>query len=168
MSTSIEGIPREPKFPTHNAPRVWFLSCANSPIGISLCRHLLAHGDYVTAGVLPVEFEKHEDRSADFRDFLGEIGTQKDKEPWRARLRVLALDPKVNSQCQSAVADAVQSFGRIDVLFCCHSEVVVGSVEELSQNARTLSLVTGKSICRRLWCGSTSKRHGLLGVSGPV
>lgn len=119
-----------------------FISCANSPLGISLCRHLLAHGDYVTAGVLPLEFEKHEDRSADFKEFLEEVGTQQDKETWRARLRVVALDPKVAGQCQSAVAEAVQSFGRIDILMICHSEVVVGTVEELSQNSRTLGLVT--------------------------
>jgi len=142
MSNSHDvKLPREPKFPTHNAPRVWFITCANSPIGISLSRHLLAHGDYVTAGVLPVEFEKHEDRSADFKDFLEEVGTHQDKETWRARLRVVALDVRIMGQCQSAVAEAVQSFGRIDILFCCHSEVVVGTVEELSQNARTLTLV---------------------------
>ncbi|KAK0317242.1 hypothetical protein LTR82_011843 [Friedmanniomyces endolithicus] len=108
-------LPREPKFPTHNAPRVWFLTCANSPVGISLSRHLLAHGDYVTAGVLPVEFEKHEDRSADFKEFLNEVGTHQDKETWRARLRVVALDVRIMAQCQSAVAEAVQSFGRVDI-----------------------------------------------------
>lgn len=135
--------PRSPKWPTHNAPRVWFLTCANSPVGISLCRHLLAHGDYVTAGVLPVEFEKHQDRSADFKDFLEEVGTHQDKETWRARLRVIALDVRIMGQCQSAVAEAVHSFGRIDILFCCHSEVVVGTVEELGQDARTLTLVQG-------------------------
>jgi NAD(P)-dependent dehydrogenase (short-subunit alcohol dehydrogenase family) len=95
----------------------------------------------VTAGVQPVEFEKHEDRSADFKEFLEEVGTQQEKETWRARLRVVALDVRIMGQCQSAVAEAVQSFGRIDILFCCHSEVVVGTVEELSQNARTLTLV---------------------------
>ena len=52
----------------------------------------------------------------------------------------VALDMSMG-QCQTAVAEAVQSFGRIDILFCCHSEVVVGTVEELSQNERTLSLV---------------------------
>jgi NAD(P)-dependent dehydrogenase (short-subunit alcohol dehydrogenase family) len=143
MSKAADDVklPREPKWPTHNAPRVWFLTCANSPVGISLCRHLLAHGDYVTAGVLPVEFEKNEDRSADFKEFLEEVGTQQDKENWRARLRVVALDVRITGQCQSAVAEAVQSFGRIDILFVCHSEVVVGTVEELSQSPRTLTLV---------------------------
>ncbi|KAK5137046.1 hypothetical protein LTR08_001055 [Meristemomyces frigidus] len=126
--------PREPKFPTHNAPRVWFITCANSPVGLSLIRHLLAHGDYITAGVLPVEFEKHEERSADFKEFLEEVGTQQDKETWRARLRVVALDVRIMGQCQSAVAEAVQSFGRVDILFCCHSEIVLGTVEELSEH----------------------------------
>ncbi|KAM3423260.1 hypothetical protein BST61_g704 [Cercospora zeina] len=167
-------LPRTPKFPTHNAPRVWFLTCANSPIGISLCRHLLAHGDYVTAGVQPTEFEREEERSRDFKDFLEELsapstpkdGMDDDDEPdeqgkasrkekskerlekehrerelWKSRLRVVALDVKIMGQCQSAVAEAVRCFGRVDILFCCHSEIVVGTVEELSQSPRTLSLV---------------------------
>lgn len=148
MSKDHEAkLPREPKFPTHNAPRVWFITCANSPVGISLCRHLLAHGDYITAGVLPVEFERHEEQSADFKEFLEEVGSSQDKENWKARLRVVALDVRIMGQCQSAVAEAVQSFGRMDILFCCHSEVVVGTVEELSQSARTLTLVHGNCSC---------------------
>lgn len=167
-------LPRTPKFPTHNAPRVWFLTCANSPIGISLCRHLLAHGDYVTAGVQPTEFEREEERSRDFKDFLEELSAppaardgqdddeepgeqgktsrkekgkerlekeQRERELWKSRLRVVALDVKIMGQCQSAVAEAVRCFGRVDILFCCHSEIVVGTVEELSQSPRTLSLV---------------------------
>lgn len=136
-TTSDPKPPRSPKFPTHNAPRVWFLTCANSPVGISLTQHLLAHGDHVTAGVQPVEFEKHDDRSADFRAFLEEVGQQ---ETWRSRLRVVALDVRIMGQCQSAIAEAVQSFGRVDILFCCTSEAVVGAVEELGQSSRTLTL----------------------------
>ena len=130
--------PRSPKFPTHNAPRVWFLTSANSPVGISLTRHLLEHGDYVAAGVQPVEFEKHDGRSSDFRDFLEEIGQEA---TWRTRLRVLALDVRSMGQCQSAIADTVGSFGRIDILFACTSECVVGTVEELDGSTRTRTLV---------------------------
>ena len=137
-TTSDSRLPRSPKFPTHNSPRVWFLTSANSPVGISLSRHLLAHGDYVTAGVLPVEFEKHEDRSSDFRAFLDEVGQQ---ETSRARLRVVALDVRVMGQCQSAIAEAVKAFGRIDILFVCSSECAIGTVEELAQTERTRSLV---------------------------
>ncbi|KAF2722129.1 NAD(P)-binding protein [Polychaeton citri CBS 116435] len=139
--------PREPTWPTHNAPRVWFLTCATSPIGVCLCRLLLQHGDYVTAGVLPREFEQEPERSQDFREFLEEISSAghdngSKEASWKQRLRVVALDVRVMGQCQSAVAEAIASFGRIDVLFCCHSEVVVGTVEELCQSPRAQSLVT--------------------------
>jgi NAD(P)-dependent dehydrogenase (short-subunit alcohol dehydrogenase family) len=59
---------------------------------------------------------------------------------WKDRLCVVSLDVRVKAQCQSAVAEAMRRFGRIDILFCSSSEVVLGTVEELSQDARTLSL----------------------------
>ncbi|KAF1353155.1 hypothetical protein BDV97DRAFT_375289 [Delphinella strobiligena] len=130
--------PRLPKFPAHNAPRVWFLTSGNSPIAISLSRYLLAHGDYIVAGIQPVEFEKDEERSRDFKDLLEEVKAQ---EKWRGRLRVVGLDVRNMGHCQSAIADALQCFGRIDILFCCDSETIVGTVEELAQSPRTLSLV---------------------------
>lgn len=171
VASADPKLPRVPKFPTHNAPRVWFISCANCPIGISLCRQLLAHGDYVTAGVQPVEFEREEARSRDFKDFLEELSAphaaaaprhaaedddgrdlserdrekaekeERERELCKSRLRVVALDVRIMGQCQSAVAEAVRGFGRVDILFCAHSQVVVGTVEEMSQSPRTLSLV---------------------------
>lgn len=45
------------------------------------------------------------------------------------------------SQCQAAVAEAVYAFGRIDILLCCTSQAVVGTVEELSTSSRTQTLV---------------------------
>lgn len=122
----------------------------------------------MTAGVERVEYEREEERSRDFKSFLEELNalgppTDNDKadsiagpseelgpraekkarerELWRSRLRVVSLDVRNTGQCQAAVAEAIRCFGRIDILFCSHSEVVVGTVEELSQNSRTLSLV---------------------------
>lgn len=64
--------------------------------------------------------------------------------------------------CQAAVAEAVEIFGRLDMLFCCDSEgglnstylsdihgsayhtmdkAVIGTVEELSASLRSLALV---------------------------
>ncbi len=67
---------------------------------------------------------------------------------------------RVVSSCQSAVAEAVEAFGRIDVLLCAAGEsmalpfllhcgkyvdgflvALIGSVEELAQNKQTISLV---------------------------
>jgi len=81
--------PRSPHFPPHNAPRVWFLTTGTSPIAIALARQVLDHGDYIVAGVLPLEFEKRNERSEEFREFLEEV---KGTERWRERLRVVGLD----------------------------------------------------------------------------
>jgi NAD(P)-dependent dehydrogenase (short-subunit alcohol dehydrogenase family) len=71
---------------------------------------------------------------------------------------VVGLDATVVGQCQAAVAEAVEAFGRIDVLLCAASEgiflstvrmniiltvipAVIGAVEELAQSNRTISLV---------------------------
>ncbi|KAJ4316823.1 hypothetical protein N0V94_005236 [Neodidymelliopsis sp. IMI 364377] len=130
--------PRSPHFPPHNAPRVWFITRGVSPIAIALAKQVLEHGDYVVAGVVPIEFEKGEGQSEDFKAFLEEV---KNTERWRERLRVVGLDARVVGQCQAAVAEAVEAFGRIDVLLCAASEAVIGTVEELAQSGRTISLV---------------------------
>lgn len=43
--------------------------------------------------------------------------------------------------CQAAVAEAVHVFGKVDILFCCASEAVIGTVEELAASPRSLTLV---------------------------
>ncbi|KAF2640819.1 short chain dehydrogenase/reductase family protein-like protein [Massarina eburnea CBS 473.64] len=130
--------PRSPHFPPHNAPRVWFLTIGSSPIAIALARQVLDHGDYVVAGVVPLEFEKREGQTEDFRSFLEDV---KKNERWRERLRVVGLDGRVVGQCQAAIAEAVEAFGRVDVLLGSTSEAVIGAVEELSQSSQTITLV---------------------------
>lgn len=44
-------------------------------------------------------------------------------------------------QCGAAIAEAVQVFGRIDILLCCKFESVIGTVEELSTSPATETLV---------------------------
>jgi NAD(P)-dependent dehydrogenase (short-subunit alcohol dehydrogenase family) len=50
-------------------------------------------------------------------------------------------DGRIVGQCQAAIAEAVEAFGRVDVLLGSTSEAVIGSVEELSQNNQTITLV---------------------------
>ena len=83
--------PRSPHFPPHNAPRVWFITRGASPIAIALARQVLEHGDYVVAGVMPIEFEKREGQSEDFRTFLEDV---KATDRWREHLRVVGLDSR--------------------------------------------------------------------------
>jgi NAD(P)-dependent dehydrogenase (short-subunit alcohol dehydrogenase family) len=117
---------------------VWFITTGTSPTAIALAKQVLDHGDYVVAGVLPLEFEKREGQSEEFRGFLEDV---KKAERWRERLRVVGLDGRVVSQCQAAIAEAVEAFGRIDVLLGSTSEAVIGAVEELAQSHHTINLV---------------------------
>ncbi|KAF2156230.1 short chain dehydrogenase/reductase family protein-like protein [Myriangium duriaei CBS 260.36] len=126
---------RPPKFPTHNTPRVWFLTAASSPIGVALARHLLSHGDFVIAGVAPGHFSNTGDVPSDtaydedFATLLSEIAADATR---RTHLRVVALNPRSMAQCQSAMAEALVAFERVDILVCCSSFCAVGSVEELA------------------------------------
>ena len=153
---------------THNSPRTWLITSALSPLQIRLIRLLLAHGDYVVACVAPYEID-NEERSAEFRALVDECKSgRKDREGWKDRLRGVRCDGKVMGQCSAAVAEAVQFFGRVDILLCCRSEgtfvapalpgwglgmhgksvceahgriAIVGTVEELSTTAVTQNLV---------------------------
>jgi NAD(P)-dependent dehydrogenase (short-subunit alcohol dehydrogenase family) len=88
---SGSGATPAPTFPTHNAPLVWLITSGDSPIGISLARQLLDHGDYVVTGIIPAEFEKDGYRSEELKSFLAEVG-EKTADGWKDRLRIVALD----------------------------------------------------------------------------
>jgi NAD(P)-dependent dehydrogenase (short-subunit alcohol dehydrogenase family) len=48
---------------------------------------------------------------------------------------------RMMGQCQAAVAEAVHVFGRVDILLCCTSQAIIGTVEELAASQRTQNLV---------------------------
>lgn len=107
---------------THNSPRVWFMTSALSPLIVRLIKLLLAHGDYVAAGLPPHEIED-EERSAEYRELINECKSgRKDREGWKDRIRGIRCDGRIMGQCGAAVAEAVEVFGRIDILLCCTSE----------------------------------------------
>lgn len=107
---------------THNSPRTWLLTAALSPLAVRLIRQLLAHGDYVVACLPPHEID-HPDRSIEFRELIDECkSNRKDREGWKDRIRGIRCDGTVMGSCGAAVAEAIQVFGRIDILLCCKSE----------------------------------------------
>ncbi|KAJ9314974.1 hypothetical protein DTO271D3_4713 [Paecilomyces variotii] len=128
------------QFPSHPEPRVWVISSGDSPIGISLARQVLAHGDYVVAGLVPQQNERDEIRREQFKAFLEEVETH-DHEGWRQRLKGIELDLRMMGECQAVIAETVSRFGKVDILVCCTSQAVVGTVEELAASQRTLNLV---------------------------
>ncbi|CAD6575250.1 MAG: hypothetical protein ASARMPREDX12_007161 [Alectoria sarmentosa] len=120
--------PPPPTFPPHSAPRTWLITACTSPIGIAIARQALSHNDNVIAGLNPRhlavtsddgEEREEEGRGDEFRQF------------WQ----------DVMGLCQAAVAEAVEAFGKLDILLCCSSEALVGTVEELAASPRTQTLV---------------------------
>ncbi|KAK7432475.1 hypothetical protein QQZ08_001040 [Neonectria magnoliae] len=126
---------------THNSRRTWLLTAALSPLATRLIRQLLAHGDCVVA-CLPAHEIDHFERSAEFRALIEECKSdRRDREGWRERIRGIRCDGTVMGSCGAAVAEAIELFGRIDILLCCKSEAVIGTVEELSTTTFTQNLV---------------------------
>lgn len=107
---------------THNSPRTWLLTAALSPLAVRLIRALLNHGDNVVACLPPNEID-HEARGAEFRELIGECKSdRRDREGWRDRIRGIRCDGRSMAGCGAAIAEAVEVFGRIDILLCCKSE----------------------------------------------
>ncbi|KAJ6134133.1 hypothetical protein N7523_000455 [Penicillium sp. IBT 18751x] len=127
-------------FPSHTEPRVWLITAGDSPIGISVARQVLAHGDFVLLGLAHSVLERDERRRNGFEAFLAEIEEHRD-EGWKQRTKTVPLDIRMMGECQAVVADAVAAFGRVDILLCCTSQTLVGTVEELSASQQTLNLV---------------------------
>ena len=76
-------------------------------------------------------------------------------------------------QCQSAIADALVAFERIDILLICRSEALIGTIEELDQSPRTQALVTDQfetnffgpvNIMKALLPSMREKRNGHIVV----
>ncbi|KAJ5936080.1 hypothetical protein N7454_005378 [Penicillium verhagenii] len=134
---------RGQQFPSHHEPRVWLITAGDSPIGISVARQVLAHGDYVLLGLAHTVLERDQRRRDGFEAFQAEI----EEEGWTDRMKAVPLDIRMMGECQAVVAEATATFGRVDLLLCCTSQgdnskdALIGTVEELSASAQTLNLV---------------------------
>ncbi|KAL4939565.1 hypothetical protein BDV06DRAFT_214176 [Aspergillus oleicola] len=129
-----------PQFPSHNDSRVWVITAGDSPIGISAARHILAHGDSALVGLAYSNLDRDECRRQMFEAFAAEVEAHRD-EGWVERFKAVPLDIRIVGECQAVVAEAVATFGRVDILLCCTSQALVGTVEELSASQQTLNLV---------------------------
>lgn len=103
-----------PKFPPHPDPRVWFITSAPSPIGISLSRQLLAHGDFLILGTSPGELSIPGcSRGEDFEAFwCKEIRV---KEGWRKRVKVVELDGRCEESISSTDSPQADGLTRTDM-----------------------------------------------------
>ena len=80
-----------PQFPTHQEPRVWVITAGDSPIGISVTRQILAHGDYALLGLAHSYLPRDEGPRERFEAFLDEVEGHRD-EGWGDRMKAVPLD----------------------------------------------------------------------------
>ena len=64
-----------------------------------------------------------------------------DWSPVKSQSLWLTRVSRLIAQCQVAIAEAVSRFGKVDILFCCTSHALIGTVEELAVSQRTRTLV---------------------------
>ncbi|CAG8018960.1 unnamed protein product [Penicillium salamii] len=145
------------QFPSHYEPRVWLITAGDSPIGLSVARQVLAHGDYAFLGLAHTALERDERRREEFDAFLAEVA-QHHADGWAQRIKTVPLDIRMMGECQAVVADAVATFGKVDILLCCTSQstfqsialsrrlltsnqALIGTVEELAASTQTQNLV---------------------------
>jgi NAD(P)-dependent dehydrogenase (short-subunit alcohol dehydrogenase family) len=79
------------QFPSHHGPRVWLITAGDSPIGISVARQALSHGDYVLLGLAHTILDRDERRRHGFDAFLAEVEEHRD-EGWKQRMKTVPLD----------------------------------------------------------------------------
>jgi len=95
--------------------KVWFVTGSNSGIGLGIAKSALAAGDRVVATARNMK---------KLTDAFAEVSHD--------NLQLVQLDVTDIAQAQSAVADAVKRFGRIDVLVNNAGFSFLGNFEELS------------------------------------
>ncbi|KAK5073543.1 hypothetical protein LTR64_007320 [Lithohypha guttulata] len=132
MNNPHPSVTAEATFPVSNSPRVWVISSADTPVGISLLRRILTHGDFLVAGIDQAAFESNAPKSKGFKEVLTEIAHYPSRKDWQTRLKVVSLDLASTAQCQAAIATGISAWGKVDILFCCTSTTVLGAVEELA------------------------------------
>jgi NAD(P)-dependent dehydrogenase (short-subunit alcohol dehydrogenase family) len=80
-----------PQFPPHNKSRVWVITAGDSPIGISVARQILAHGDSALVGITSSDLDRDACRRDMFEDFQAEVEAHRD-EGWLERFKAVRLD----------------------------------------------------------------------------
>ena len=91
-----------PQFPVHKEPRVWVITAGDSPIGISVARQLLTHGDYALLGLAHSDLDRDETRRDGFEAFMAEVESHRD-EGWGDRLKSVPLDIRYGLACYQEI-----------------------------------------------------------------
>ncbi|PWW80472.1 NAD(P)-binding protein [Tuber magnatum] len=109
--------PPQPEPP--RPPRVWLITSASNPLGHAIALAALQAGESVAAGCTREEIHADDGPMRELKLNGGD------------RFAVLELDTRNIALCQSALAETVHTFHRVDVVLNCSSQSYIGTLEEL-------------------------------------
>ncbi|KAK6541708.1 hypothetical protein TWF694_007501 [Orbilia ellipsospora] len=137
--------------PTSSAPvqgKVWLITSATSPLGFSIARQALRNGDSVVAGCTAEEHVAWKDscaadENATANNTKSHSRLDADEDIQSLNVGILTrlgganclpvpLSTKALTSCQTALAYAVTTFGRVDILLSCTSHTYYGALGECS------------------------------------
>ncbi|KAK6521498.1 hypothetical protein TWF506_001710 [Arthrobotrys conoides] len=131
--------------------KIWLITSATSPLGFSIARQALRNGDSIVAGCSAEEYAVWKDsqngqKNATADNTKGRQGSKGDlgEEIKSLDVRILSrlggsaclvvsLATKNLTSCQAALAHAISTFGRVDILLNCTSHTYYGAIEEISE-----------------------------------
>ncbi|CUS09315.1 unnamed protein product [Tuber aestivum] len=100
-------------------PRVWLITSASYPLGHAIALAALQAGESVAAGCTREEIHADDGSMRELKLNGGD------------RFAVVELDTRNIALCQSALAETVHTFQRVDVVLNCSSQSYIGTLEEL-------------------------------------
>ncbi|KAK6507014.1 hypothetical protein TWF481_005468 [Arthrobotrys musiformis] len=137
-----------PSSSTPASGKIWLITSATSPLGFSIARQALRNGDSIVAGCSAEDYaawkdSQNGDKNATADNAKGRRSSKVDVEPEIRSLDVgilsrlggsaclvVSLSTKNLTSCQAALAHAISTFGRVDILLSCTSQTYAGAIEE--------------------------------------
>lgn len=132
--------------------KIWLITSATSPLGFSIARQALRNGDSIVAGCSTEEYvvwkDSHDGNKNATADNAkkGQGSTKVDvaediksldvgilSRMGGSACLVVPLSTKNLTSCQAALAHAISTFGRVDILISCTSHTYYGAIEETSE-----------------------------------
>ncbi|KAK6350776.1 hypothetical protein TWF718_003962 [Orbilia javanica] len=129
--------------------KIWLITSATSPLGFSIARQALRNGDSIVAGCSAEDYAAWRDSQNGGQNATvdnarkgqgsrGDVVAEEIKSldvGILSRLGgsaclVVSLNTKNLTSCQAALAHAISTFGRVDILLSCTSHTYYGAIEE--------------------------------------
>ncbi|KAK6534646.1 hypothetical protein TWF281_005952 [Arthrobotrys megalospora] len=141
-----------PMSSTPTSGKIWLITSATSPLGFSIARQALRNGDRVVAGCPAEDYAVWRESQNSAQNATGNNAKERQGAKGEVNIEeikslnvgilsrsggssclVVPLNTRNLTSCQAALAHAISTFGRVDILLSCTSHTYYGAIEETSE-----------------------------------